>query len=217
MFCKIKCSKELPETAEYLDKNKVSRVDHLMIGDKVNIVAIISEKIVFVRRVSEDIVGGPAQIFKSSKESKKLEMFPEVGDLAIAKIDDELCRVKVLQVPDDETQPIFVQLIDYGNTARVSFDELLEMTPQCQAVKCAAIKVTLRGIEAPAINENIVDYLCGLKSMRIELSVTSLIDEEVELKNDVFAESINEKIMRLSKVPDATFTDESVSYEVIRN
>jgi Tudor domain len=198
-----------------LEENEIRYVEELKVGDKVNIIAIISEKILYVRRLKNDGIGELTQIYKFSKAAEKLNMYPEVGDLILAQVDDEICRARVLNVSDDESLPIFLQLIDYGNTARVNFDKLLVMNPQCQAVKCATLKVALSGVDIPAVNQNMISYLCGLRTNNNELTVKQITAGEILLQDSqAIATSVNEEIVRLSQVPDAKFNDHAITVEV---
>lgn len=188
-------------------------MEQLQVGDKIFIVAIISENIIYVQRTNN--VDVFSQIFKHSKDAVKLDMFPMVGDLALAQIDDEIYRIKVLSTPDDESQLICVHLIDYGNTAQVKFEQLLSMSPQCQAVKCATLKVILKDVNIPAINQSVIEYLCSLKSFKTELTVAEIIKNEFVLKSDEITNSVNKEILKLSQVPDASFDNyHPVIYDV---
>ena len=195
-----------------LGKNEINRVVKLDVRDKVRIVSIISENIVFVRQASDLDILTVTKIFKHSRKSKKLEMFPEVGDLALTEIDSEICRVLVLRVPDIENEEILVQLIDYGNTAHVKFEDLLEMNSQVQAIPCTALKVNL-DVNIPAINCNVIDYLCGLRDRKVELTVSQVSGTSVQLK-DGLATSVNETIVDYAEIPEANGNCDEIDYNV---
>ena len=213
-FCSINCSLKKQEVVKVLGKNEIHRVDKLEVRDKVQIVSVISEKIVFVRQMSDSDIPTVTKIFKLSRKSNKLEMFPEVGDLALAEIDSEICRVLVLRVPEIESEEILVQLIDYGNTALVMFEDLLEMNLQVQAIPCTAMKVNLLDVNNPIINFDIINYLIDLRNLKVELTVSQVSADGVQLKNGVAAAtSVNQTIVNLAEISE-TPDDIEIDYNV---
>lgn len=201
------------EVVEVLGKNGIHRVVKLEERDKVHIVSVISENIVFVRQASDLDILTVTKIFKLSRKSKKLEMFPEVDDLALAEIDREICRVIVLRVPEIEAEEILVQLIDYGNTVYVKFEDLLEMNSQVQAIPCTAMKVNLLDVNISAINCDIIDYLSGLRDRKVELTVSQVSGIGVQLK-DGLATSVNETIVDCTGIMEPNGNLVEIDYNV---
>jgi hypothetical protein len=183
-----------------LVKNEIPVGKPLEVGDKVKIVAIISEKILFVRRSDIDDSAHLTQIYRFSKNPEKLQMFPEVGDVALSEINGERCRVKVFRVADDQ---ISVQLIDYGNTAVVKFEDLFEMPSQVQAIECTAFRVVLANVNVPAISLSVSGYLMELLNFKTELTVSMIDGDSVQLKEGTAENtSVNEEVVRCFEVPE---------------
>lgn len=213
-FCSIKCStlKETP-TVKPLKRNEIIYGEPIKANDQVIISAVINEKCLFLKSSAVDENSLLNEILKFAKHAQKLKDFPEVGDLVLALYQDDFYRAKVLDIDEDDDYTIDVQLIDFGNTARVQYDDLLEMEPECQKLPCIAQKVFLKDVAVTSINEEIIDYLDSLLGDKIELTVSQiegdtavLIDKLKDKKN------VNQEIMKRSEVAEASFDNPGLTY-----
>lgn len=206
-FCSIKCSLLVDAVEEPMELNQILYSEPIKIKDRVVVTAVINEKCVYIRHLDCDDACLMNDVLKYSKTDENLQMYPEVGDLVLAKFNKVVYRARVLEVPDDEDSAISVHLIDYGNTARVFFADLFEMLPECQRLKCNAFKVFLKNVKIDAINWDIINYLENLVLKKIELALVFKNGSEVVLRDESLAVNVNEKIVQMSVVKEATYAD----------
>ncbi|CRK99552.1 CLUMA_CG012869, isoform A [Clunio marinus] len=209
-YCTIKCSKSQEQEKELKNRNQLNSDASLKAEDLVVITAVVNEKCLFVRRVAYDYVSTINEVYKHGKTAQKMQMFPNVGELVLAQFQDEIYRAKVLDVPDFEEDKITIQLIDFGNTARVVMDDLYEMSKECQSLKCFSHKILLKDVNIPAINEFIVSYLEDLMNNEIELTITNIDDNDAVLIDKSTATNVNKRIEILSQIDEVTYQSECV-------
>lgn len=210
-FCSIRCSllKMEPTVDEVsVDKNEVKYCESIKLNDRVIITGIINEKCVYVRRASCDDCHIMNSIFKLSKKAPKLKDFPDVGDLVLARHYDQVYRAKVLQNSDDDDYAITVQLIDFGNTARVFLSDLMQISQECQRIECFSHKVILKDVMIDAINQDIISFLVTLQEEKIELTVKWIEGSLVVLFDKALMMDINEKIVALSVINEVSLAGE---------
>lgn len=198
-YCSLTCESQKHEMVIPIQPNQIIFGDAIKVKDKVVITAIIDERCVFISPKEFDEVHLMNSVRKFALRSMKLEMLPEVGDLVLVRYLGDFFRAKVLAVPDDG-RAISVQLIDYGNTANVQFDNLMEIDPECQRIKCTARRVFLKDVPNIAINNDMVRFLLHLLEQKSELVVTALEDDEVTLVDKSKVLNVSERIVALSKV-----------------
>lgn len=211
-YCSLTCESQKQDVVKPIQPNQIIFGDAIKVKDKVVITAIINERCIFISQKDFDEVSLMNSVHKFAQRSMKLEMLPEVGDLVLARYLGDVFRAKVLAVPD-EGLAISVQLIDYGNTANIQFDDLMEIDPECQRIKCTAHRVFLKDVPDAAINNDIIQFLLFLLKEKSELVVTALEDDEVTLVDKSIADNIGDRIVALSKVADATYSRAGVSFE----
>lgn len=205
-FCSIECSKE-PEGGK--NDTAIERKDLIVIT------CVINERCVYVRNKRLDECKLFSAVFKHSKDAVKLETFPEVGDLVLARHLNDIYRASVLRVLDeDDDYAIQVRLIDFGHTARVLLDDLFVMTPRCQELQRGSRKVFLKDVQVKAINSNLVNFLSDLVLDKTELEVSKIEDDQVVLVDKMKSTNVNQKIAELQVVEDATYDTEGVSLDV---
>lgn len=188
-YCSTKCAEKTQEPA-------VNQQIALKASDKVFITAIISEKVLFVHKCQDDHHQLLENVYRTAKgHLKALEMIPNVDEEVIVKAFDDIFRAKILEIlMEDE---FLVQLTDIGNTARVRWEDLFEMTQECSQLPRLVARVTLKDVNVNSINMKMIEYLCALR--KTELKITSIDGHEVELKDDKNS-LVNMKIVQLSKV-----------------
>jgi len=174
------------------------------------IAAIINEKCLFVRRSNIDDCHHLNDVLKHSKRAKPMEAYPDVGDLVLADHLGSILRAKVIALSDEEPYKITVQFVDMGDTARVLISDLKMMSPECQRLECIVQKVLLKNVKVEAINPNLVAYLKNLQDEKTELAVTSIDSSEVVLVDKFTGANVNQRIMELSVVEDATYREEGL-------
>lgn len=211
-YCSLTCESRRPDVVIPIQPNQIIFSDAIKVKDKVVITAIINERCIFISPKDFDEVNLMNSVRKLAQRSMKLEMLPEVGDLVLAWYLGDVFRAKVLAVPDDGLV-IPVQLIDYGNTANIQFDDLMEMDQDCQRIKCKAHRVFLKDVPHIAVNNDIARFLLHLLEQKTELVVTALEDDEITLVDKSKVVNISEKIVALSKVADATNSSAGVSLQ----
>lgn len=210
-YCSLKCSKESLVVQETLAKNEVAYGAPAQVNDRVQITAIISENCFYIQQYGDNRGFIHTDIQKFGKMAHKLEMLPEIDDLVLARFDDEFYRARVLQVADDEPYAVSVVLIDSGNTGSVHLKDLSIMEPACQHIQCVVQKVFLKEVNIPAINYDIIDLLIELHSTMKEIRLKEVEGDEVVLE-DVELGNINQLIVKLSEVKEATNADKGASY-----
>lgn len=215
-FCSIKCSvlKEEPLNVfkESLGKNKLKHDEPIKVNDQVVISGIISEKCLYVRRADIDDSRLMNSVLKHSKRAQRLDKFPAIGDLVVADWMSEVYRAKVINVSSEKPYAISVQLVDFGNTARVFLKDLMIMGPECQRLQCSAQKVLLKDVKVEAINMYIIDYLNEFLDGKTELAIASMESGESVLTDKSTGSNINRRIVELSLVEDASFYVEGVTF-----
>lgn len=137
-----------------------------------------------------------------------MEAYPDVGDLVIADHLGSILRAKVIALSYEEPYEITVQFVDNGGTARVLIGDLKTMSPECQRLECSVQKILLKNVKVEAINSNLVAYLKNLQDEKTELQVASIDSTEVVLVDKSTGANVNQMIMELSIVDDATYNDE---------
>ena len=212
-YCDLKCSTLKKEAVnsleEYLEKNELIHAEPIKVNDKVIISSIINEKCLYVRRADIDDSRHMNIILKRSKRPQKLEMSPDIGDLVLVNWLDEIYRAKVIDISDEEPYAIFVQLIDYGNTARVFLKDLMVMGRK--RLDCIVEKIILKDVKVEAINSNVIAYLNNLLSEKIELAVTSINENGVVLIDKLTMTNVNQRIVELSVVEETSYDQVGVS------
>lgn len=213
-FCSIKCSEMKEESLSVfnnsLGKNQIIGDQPIKIGDVVVIAGIINEKCLYLRRANIDDSLLMNSVLKHSKRASKFEVFPDLGDLAIVKYEDEAYRAKVIAISDEKPYEITVQLIDYGNTLRVHLKDLLVMGTACQRIECTAHKVLLKDVKIEAINSYIISYLENLLEKKVELAVKSIDSNEAVLVDKSTGINLNHKIVEFSVVEHNNEDEEGV-------
>lgn len=216
-FCSIACSDLLnkPHKIEApLLKNEIRYDEEIKTGERVIITGIINEKCIYVRRTNVDFVLLLNQIHKNSERAEKLGGFVAVGDLCLARFEDEIYRSEVIDVSDNDI--VTVRLIDYGNTARIHTHELMKMEQACQNLKCFTHKIYLKNVNVDAINDLIIEYLCNLLSSNAELLAKDVDDVEMELIVQSTNENVGCNLVRFSDVPSATYREPGVLHEELQ-
>lgn len=199
-YCSLLCNatKDAPEIP--IEPNQIVYGEDIKVKDKVVITSIINERCVFVCPKDFDETGLMNSVRKFAKLSSKLEATPEVDDFVLCWYSDDVYRAKVLAVPDSGT--VSVQLIDFGNAAIVSLDDLMAIVPDCQRLKCHARRFFLKGVPSTPVNFNVVNLLVDLRESKSELVVTALDGDEVVLAANSHDNNINDRITALLVVPD---------------
>lgn len=195
-----------PVVDDSIDEKEVKQGEPIQINDKVVIMGIINEKCLYVRRADSDDILIMNEVFKLSKRAPKLENFPEIGDLLLARYLEQVYRAKVIHISDDDDYAITVQLIDYGNTAQVFLGDLMEMSKSCQRIKCITHKVLLKDANIDAINEDIISFLVELQEDKSELTVKQIEGSQVVLMLNKLV-NINEMVVSLSVIKKASYAD----------
>lgn len=214
-FCSITCNQLLMEPRAFeapLPKNEIRYDEAIKTGDRVVITGIINEKCLYVRRADADVALLLNRIHKITKQAEKLQEYPAIGNLVLARLDDEVYRSEVIDVFDDGV--IAVRLLDYGNTACVSLDELMKMDTACKNLKCSTHKVCLKNVNVDAINDLIIETFNDLLVDKTELLVKEADHLGMELTIQSTNESLNNKIMEISEVPRASYNQSGVRNEV---
>lgn len=184
----------------------------MKLNDKVIICGIINEKCIYVRSSESDFGWLQNEIYKIAKNAPKLREFPEVGNLVLVESFGERCRAKVLDVSDDDGYAISVQLIDYGSTARVFFDDLMAMSPALRKLKCITHKLILKDVKLEAIHTDVIEYMVQLQTDKTELTVTALNGDEAVLVAKPSYFTVNQSIMNLSVVKGIELSDDGVYF-----
>lgn len=207
-FCSIKCSLAAQKPmipAPPLDKNQIVYGEPIKVKDKVVVTAVINEKCFYLRRIEDDEIFLMNNVCRLAKHADNLQVPPEIGDLVLARYMDEIYRAKVLAVLDDST--FSVVLIDCGNTARVSLDDLMIMDQKCQSLLCIVHKVLLKDVKCKAINANLINYLSEIVLKKKEVTVKELDVDGASLVDDE-SSVINKRIAELSIVDGEASTHE---------
>lgn len=195
-----------PVVDDPIAEKEIKQDEPIQMNDKVVIMGIINEKCLYVRRAVSDDIRLMNEVFKHSKRAPKLENFPEIGDLLLARYIEQVYRAKVIHISDDDDYAITVQLIDYGNTAQVFLGDLMEMSEACQRIKCITHKVLLKDVNIDAINEDVVSFLEELQDDKAELTVKQIEGSQVVLMLNKSV-NINEKVVSLSVIKEASYAD----------
>ena len=199
LFCSIKCKLLKPKPSIAIKKDEIFYAEPIKLKDLVSLTSIVNEKCVYVRFADLDFNHHLNNVIKHSKGAQQLEELPEIGDVVLAKYLNEIYRAQVIDISDDDPCAITIKLIDYGNTACVSLDNLMAIGPECQRLECVVQKVILKDVKINAINWKIVHFLCDLLDNKSELVVAEddsgivLIDKSTET-------NINQRIVELSEV-----------------
>ena len=192
---------------------KPSFVDIFKKGDSVMITALLSKSCVYVEPCGLKYQELIQEVAKCVSKAKKIQDESKKNDYVLVLFIEDYYRAMVLDVdynaPKDEQ--ITVQLIDYGNTAKVSVDNLFIMDMKLRLLKRQTFKVFLKDVNLHAINDDIVNYLDALLSNEAELVVADIkVDEAftyVELIRADSNENVNQKINELSLIAEPKYSD----------
>lgn len=209
MFCSMKCSvsdQQLKESEPLPRKNQINYSEAIKSNDQVVISAVISERCVYVRKINANSSSLLNNVRKLSKKAQKLHSLPKVGDLVLAKCFDDVFRAKVFGVSETHLS-VSVVLIDNGNTAKVGLSDVMTMEPECQKLQCFAHKIILKNVKVDSLSWELVDFLNQLVKDVTKLSVEEITNGEAILVNKLALLNVNRKIVELSTVSEAFFSE----------
>ncbi|CAO1401769.1 unnamed protein product [Diamesa serratosioi] len=190
-----------------------SFIDLFKKGDSVIITALLSENCIYVEPCGLKYKELIQEVAKSVPKAKPFKDEPKKNDYVLVLFMDDYYRAMVLDVDYDapEDEKTTVLLIDCGNTAKVSVDNLLIMDLKLRLLKRQTFKVFLKDVNLEAINDDIVNYLDSLLANEVELVVTSIkVDEAytyVELIRADSNENVNQKIKDLNLITEPKYSD----------
>jgi hypothetical protein len=141
-----------------------------------------------------------------------LRELPEVGDILYAKTFDDVFRVEILDV-DIDSNDAAVLLIDIGNTTRVPFGNLYEMTIEGFNIECPAMSYYLKDVNIPALNVNVIKFMVDLLKSQSELGIKSISENEIELVDKSNNVNVNQKIMKLGTFEEMKYDFACFSYK----
>lgn len=176
-------------------------------SDKVCLTAIINEKTVYIRQQNEDLNHFLEKVQRLCKNAAALTMMPEIGDVVLAKLFDDIYRAKVLKIIEQEENEdeddnveirIIVLLLDVGNTAKIKPENLFEITQECMDLNYITKKVILKDVNIEALHSDIINYLLSLLQQGTELVITDITRDGIELRDNTENTIINEKIMKMA-------------------
>lgn len=192
-----------------IENNEVPFADPIKNNDLVVLTAVTSENVLYICKDDEHHDRLLNDVCRFAKHALPLECAPKIGDLVLACYRNEVFRAKVLMI-HEHNNSISVQLIDFGNTARVFFDDLKKMELGCQQLQCRTLRVVLKNVNLPSIHMKIFDFLNKLvetKSILVAMNNDHLQMELVEKSTSI---NVNKRINELHAVEQLNLGDEGV-------
>lgn len=192
-----------------MEKNKIRYSDTISVKDQVVITSVISEKVIYICNFNADLEYLQNSVRKLSKKAQKVKVLPKADDLVLAQYLEDVFRARVVRVSDSS---VVVKLIDFGNSAMISIEDVLEMPAECQKLDRYTHKVLLKDVEVESLSWELVSFLLKLIQEKEKFRVESLEGNRIVLVNKLSDYNLNERIIELCAVhkASASFDDASV-------